>query len=294
MTYDTTNEISRRIMLAGLAATPAAGTILSPSSGQAATRQGGRAYNYRDPVDNVHALARIFGDTSGRPTYEYIVGRVDGVIEGELSTPLMRYHAGRVREFRPKPDGGWHMLYRGVILFTDLKTDQVIDSFTVPYTGLTERLVHFRTALGEAIYAPEGIIAPPSFVGQSGEKLRPYVLPWTFNGDMGVVEYDERVAYIRPTDGARRVDNAVYRYMFSKRELESPRKTSVPFTMMWSTELNWFTWMKMGTRPGHLMWAGIGRKYDRLNQLPQTLLDATEVRFPGTFSKPLDWSVARL
>ena len=279
--------VGRRSILGGFA-----GAAIASPTITAASRPRDRI-DFTDPRENVEAIARIFGDTSGLPTYEYIVGRVDGVVEGQLSKPLMRYQAVRLREFRPRAGGQWHTMYRGVILFTDLKSDAVIDSFTNPYTAATDKVVHFRTALGEAIYAPEGAIAPPGFVGES-DKLRPYVLPWTFSGDDAVVEYDERVSYVRPTDGARRVDNAVYRYMVSRAELEDRRKTSVDHRMMWSTELNWFTWMRMGDRPGHIMWPGIGRKYVRKSQLPAGLLAAAEARFRGTFSTPIDWSKAQL
>lgn len=246
--------------------------------------------DFSSPDANLLGLVRVLGDVSGKPVFGWSHGQVFGVQEGELSKLLFDYVSCQRREFKQLEDGSWAKGYRGLILFTDPKTGKVIDTFVNPFTNEENSIRHFKTAFGAAVYTTTGPRSLRDFESETPHDYeKGYVLPWMVIGDEAWMTYDERVAYRRP-DGAWRVDNAVYRYKTYISDLTNPAITAPRAEMMWSTELNWFTYMNMGDIPGHIMWAGMGRKYFDLSDVPASFVDEAEARYPGFLSEPVDWA----
>ena len=158
-----------------------------------------------------------------------------------------------------------------------------------PVTGEANKVVHFKTSGGSSVYTTNG---PYSLGGLKANAPsldgKPFVMPWEIHGDDAWCTYDERVDYIRPVDGAHRVDNAVNRYHVKLSQLMDPKQPNCDADTMWSTEINWFTWMNMGARPGHIMWAGMGRHYRSLADYPKATLEQGEAKFPGFLTKTID------
>lgn len=287
-------QLDRRKLLGGLAlASALPATSAMGMSGTKPEKLPGLSLplDFSSPEMNLLAYVRLVGDSSGKPTFGWSHGRIYGTLEGELSTTLLDYISCRRVEFKKLDDGSWAQGYRGLILMTDPKTGKVIDNFRNPYTGEDNKIIHFKTAFGAAVFSVTGTRSLVSFESESpkdnGHKDT-FVMPWSVVGDDAWATYDERVAY-RRRDGAWRTDNAVYRYQTLLSELTNPEITSPSRNMMWSTELPWFTYMKMGERPGHLMWAGMGKKYNSLEDIPKYLVDEAERRYPGFLSTPIDW-----
>jgi Protein of unknown function (DUF1838) len=289
--HGSSHLIARRHLIGGLV-TVSAATLSACGNALEASERGGLALtkplDFSKPENNLLGFVRLIGDTSGKGSYAWGHGRVFGTLENELSTPLFDYQSCRLTAFKPRPDGSWQMGYRGLILFTDLKSGKVIDSFRNPFTDKDNSIVHFKTAFGNSVYTANGAFSLVQFENQGPHDEKPFILPWTVVGDDTWVTYDERIAYRRP-DGAWRVDNAVYRYHGLVSELTNPTVTAPQHNMMWSTELNWFTFMDMGARAGHIMWAGMGRKYDRLDAMPPDFIAEAERRYPGFLSQPISW-----
>lgn len=282
-------ELSRREILFGAAGLGA--SALLPQSlrgGNAKAPALEEPVDFSSPEANLLAFVRLIGDVSGQPSYGWGHGRVFGTRENELSKLLFDYQSCRMTEFRRLDDGSWAMGYRGLILFTDPQTGRVIDGFRNPFTGEDNEVVHFRTSFGASVFSVDGPRSLAEFERESPGEEGPFVMPWAVIGDDVWATYDERIAYRRP-DGEWRVDNAVYRYHGYLSQLTDPGNSAPYHDMMWSTELNWFTYMNMGGMPGHITWAGMGRKYDRLDPLPGEFLAEAERRYPGFLTTRIRW-----
>lgn len=281
--------LSRREVLVG-AAGLGASVLLPPSiqAGNSASPALRAPVDFSSPETNLLGYVRLIGDVSGKPSYGWGHGRVFGTQENELAKLLFDYQSCRLVEFRKLDDGSWAQGYRGLILFTDPESGRVIDGFRNPFTGEDNEVVHFRTSFGASIFSVDGPRSLAEFERESPREEGEFVMPWTVIGDDVWATYDERIAYRRP-DGEWRVDNAVYRYHGYLSELTDPDNSAPHHDMMWSTELNWFTYMRMGDIPGHVMWAGMGRKYDRLDALPEEFLGEAERRYPGFLTTPIRW-----
>lgn len=282
---------------ASACATPLGQTLgQSTGSARASQKGSGDKFSLKTPVDfsspetNLLGLVRLLGDTSGKPVFGWSHGQVYGVLQGELSQLLFDYEAVQRREFKRLDDGSWVKGYRGLILFKDPQTGKVIDNFLNPFTNEENRVIHFKTSFGAAVYTPTGAYSLVAFKSEDQtEEGAPFIMPWTTVRDDVWATYDERVAY-ENTAGEWRVDNAVYRYHSSMEELTNPEITAPHANMMWSTELNWFSTMGMGDTPGNIMWAGMGRKYFSVDELPAYYMSEAENRYPGFITNPIDWT----
>lgn len=263
---------------------------LLPASVAHATR---RPLDFADPHDNLRALIRILGDETGVERYSFSHGRIFAVVGKELAQPLFDFKAARVQGFRKLGEGVWETRFRGMIYFCDLDSGHIIDSWRNPYTGADATVTHWGT-VGESgyTYTLNGVIPPRSFRGEFGARKQdaPLLFPWLINGDDVWLMLDERVKYLRRSDGAIRTDNAINRYHTSLAELEDPARSSVSCIASWHTEQNWMPWMAMGELAGHLMWGGAGRKYAQLEQLPRGFVLEIERRNPGALTAPLRWA----
>lgn len=282
-------NISRRRILQGGATGVALATVGTGASALVPARR--TELNFTDPAFNVEALARILGDSTGKPTWTWSSGRLFAARkEGEFVDPILDYQGCKVITFRPIADGGFEMRFRGTILFMALGESVPLEIYKNPWNGNEAKVTHFRTSLGRIIYTPKGIVPIPTFKGEMGDNHSPFLLPWERVGDDLWVTLDERVRYQRPSDNEWRVDNAINRYRCSASELANPKRTSVAAEFSWHTQLNWMTFLGMGDAPGGVMWGGAGKKYASLDALPTPFVDAAEKRFPGILTKPIDWS----
>jgi Protein of unknown function (DUF1838) len=275
-------------------------TFAATSSSAFAATKGPTAppapFDPKNPEHNLIAFAKIIASLDGAPVWSWSHGRVFGILkENELAMPLMDYVSGQLNQVRRLKDGSYQRGYRGLIMFTNLDSDRVIDEWKNPITGETNKVVHFKTSGGSSVYTANG----PYSLGGINAKApalddKPFVMPWTFVGDDAWCTYDERVDYIRPVDGAHRVDNAVNRYHVKLSQLLDPKQPNCEANSSWSTEINWFTWMNMGARPGHIMWSGMGKRYRTVAEYPKSTLEQGEKRFPGFLTKTIDWSEFKL
>ena len=289
------STISRRdfLVAAGVAGTVAvslrAAAEQSPGDPMAVPDQ----LDTRDPDHNLVTYMKILSDLSGRPTYRFHTGRILSVAPGQLGQPFMDFVACKQDRVRRLTDGSYQHGYRGVILFTEVDTGRVLDTFENPLTGKTNRVQHFRTQWGSGVFTRHGAYSLAA-AGQAQEapglRDKPFQLGWTIVGDDVWVTYDERVA-VRDAGGAIvYADSSMYRYHASLGQLKDPEQPSADTVMSWNTETTWWPWMDMGDTPGHLIFGSMGRKFADLAEVPEQVISASEEIFPGQLSRPIDWS----
>jgi hypothetical protein len=69
-------------------------------------------------------------------------------------------------------------------------------------------------------------------------------------------------------------------------DLNNTQTSSVPLTYSWSRTGPWLPWMKMGTRPGYLLYSGHGKKFSSFAELPLDLQEYTRSHYPQYQSSP--------
>lgn len=272
-------------------ASRAVGSVESPTGDPMAI---GLPAKTRDPDQNLIAYMKALSDLAGRPTWRFHAGRILAVATpGDIAHPFMDFVACKQDRVRRLTDDSYQYGYRGVILFTGLETGRVLDRFDNPITGMTNTVNHFYTKWGSGIYTRSGsysLAAEGREQEAPGLENQPFQLGWSIVDDDVYLTYDERVAVRTPEGRVAYADNSMYRYHVSLAQLADPSISSADAIMSWDTTTTWWPWMEMGERPGHLIFGSMGKKYDSLEAIPRAVIEASEARFPGQLTRPIDWS----
>ena len=284
----------RNLMKAGgaLALSSPAGIAFAKTDPMAVPRD----LDTSNPEHNLLTYMKIMSDLSGRTTYRYHSGRILAVPEpGQVGQPFMDFLACKQDRVRRLTDGSYQHLYKGVILFCELDTFRVLDTFKNPLTGKTVDVRHFRTSQGAGVFRPVGgaYSLVPSELGEMrapGLSDVPFQLGWNIHNDDVWITYDERIEVLREDGTVFYADSSMYRYHASLAELQNPNVASAECTMSWQTETTWWPWMDMGDHPGHLIFGGLGRKYGDLSAVPPHVIEDSEKRIPGHLTSALNWS----
>lgn len=274
-------QFPRRELLT-MAAAGVGGLLSTPTLSAAQSR-----YDFSNPADNLQAFVKITGDLTGRETYQWSSGRVFGSTPGNLAEPLADFQACRKQQYLKVADG-YRCLYRGIIIFFDLQSGDVLRVLDNPYTDKRNDVTHYRTQLSEYTITPQGYRGGITEIGESGvPRKAPFLLDWTVAGDDVWVSHDERLKYTRPDGGNVRIDNLLSQYHCQFGELDDTGLSSAGCDLSWRAELTWFPWMGMDGHPGHIFWGGMGQKYHKIDELPNRLVTAAEAIWPGALGQPL-------
>ncbi len=287
---------SRRVMLGGMATafTAACAGTTGIGRAQSSATLSSRPIDINAREDNVRAYLKIISDLSEKPTYRYHTGRILAVPKHlHLGEPFVDFVAIKQDRVRELPGGVFQHAYRGIILFTDKDSGEILETFQNPLTGETNEVKHYKTSRGAINYIPEGVYfrrigGNPSPLSPENEK--PMRLAWSSAGDDTWVTYDERFSFSDKDGNHVAADNSMYRYMTNMRQLQDMGLTSADMAMSWQTETMFWSWMNMSGHPGHLIFGSMGGKYGSIDELPQKHVQWAQAYLPDHLTDTIDWA----
>ncbi|MEY3337262.1 MAG: hypothetical protein RL245_254 [Pseudomonadota bacterium] len=255
---------------------------------------------------NQLAYARIQGDLDfGKPKYFWFKGYLMGVEPHKKVVDLMGTSGFGVIRLAPGPDGSIRRMCREIIVYTDLRSGEVLDEWKNPLSGETVKAVHvdndpFNYLIEE--YFP----APPKFGGlnQGPPPPRvPFIMPWYQHGGWADMEIHIHLAYpnaLQPDKWPRESSGPIVQVseMFAHHvkveDLQNPKLTTLDYTGTWNRITPWLPWMLMGQRPGFCQYAcfmGTTKNLDEV--LSRPVLDYATKNFPKYFDAPTEWTEDR-
>lgn len=223
--------------------------------------------------DNLTAFIKVRGSLD--PNEEvifYANGTIYGFVNGERDKPLMGYEMYNIGRVVKNAEHDYSLLTNEVLLYTDLKTGEVLETFENPYTGKSNDVLHVWN----------------SPVNQS-QKLNGKYGPWgvnhnKFGDDMICMNADIFLKYPSPLTTKEYPMNSqsddyeaseLFQFFFSEKDINNPDLNSVESTISWTRLGPWLPWMEMGQRQGLVVYQGAGYKllekdYDTM---PKVLTD---------------------
>lgn len=246
--------------------------------------------------DNLKAFIKVRGSLNeDEEVIYYANGTIYGFVNGERDKPLMGYEMYNIgRNIKTGPHE-YQLLTNEVLLYTDLKTGEVLDTYQNPYTEEEVDVLHVWN----------------SPVNQE-QKLNGKYGPWGVNhnkvgDDMICMNADVFLAYPSPLSMEEYPDNSqsdlyeaseLFQFFFSEKDLNNPEINSVDATISWTRLGPWLPWMRMGQRQGLLVYQGAGYKLMEkdFNKMPAVLREYVmahkpEYRHaPKTFTTPNETS----
>lgn len=299
------SPLSRRGLLTGSASLAAAASLPSLALGQEAID-----YDWADPHDNLKAYMKLTNSLKDR---DWVHGWYSGLVFGMLpnKTPDALFGLeGFGLGYTVRQDNGSYVSYwKEVGFYKDLKTNQVIESWTNPYTGETNKVMHIHNRMVKGYLGPKFFSSAP--VGdQSGrmdfkfpnyrasdDPSNPFVLNWQTISDQTSVWMDFRgevpnlldpKIWVKESSGARLPICEMFEYVGDANALRDPSLDRMSHSGSWIRLAPWLPWMMMGQSEGRLFYRCTTRSLNNLNELPPHISAYAEKNFSQYLVEELD------
>lgn len=246
--------------------------------------------NLDEPKDNMTAFIKVRGSLTDREEVIYYAdGKIYGFVGGERDKALMGFTMYNIGRYVKTGENAYQLLTREVLLYTDLKTGEVLETFDNPYTEETVDVVHVWNDPVNQNMQLEGRFGP---WGVNHNK---------YGEDMICMNADIFLAYPSPLTVQEFPENSqsdlyeaaeLFQFFFSEKDMNDPNQPNIPVTISWTRLGPWLPWLKMGQRPGNMVYQGAGYKlngtdYDRM---PAKLREYVLVNKPEYRHAPEEYS----
>lgn len=247
--------------------------------------------NFKDGKDLILALAKLRGDSSGKPFLWWYRGE-QYALENMTAKILFSVEGAQIGKFVKKEDGSWDHTFRDVMFYKDAITGERLTTFTNPFTGQKVEPPIMRMGPFTTSTSADGAIFNQPAALPPGMVSAWHVEPAIVRGDD---------LYIRETGSTRIQKPGMENEPEAKRYhhindflmhygqvsyVQDPSITSAPGRQTFQSCNNWTPWLKMGDRDGFMLGRGIGRKLMDLSELPKDLLDWIKADEPSFLKDP--------
>ena len=244
------------------------------------------AYSLNDPATNIEAFIRMRGDTGGKDSLMHWFGSVFAVFANKAPKRIFGFEGFNVSRMEKQADGSWRMLTREFAIYRDPATGVILSTWKNPYSKALNVVFHVQNDP-----------VNHTFARKSAEgKVHP--MPFKVQGDDVQIGFDVSLSYPNPIDVRKYPDvvgNKIYAGsehfgFFGKfADFANVNLTSVPVQISWSRTSPWLPWMKMGKRPGSLMFSAWGRKVDSFGDIAPDFKAYIENTAPEYLGAPKQW-----
>ncbi|HPF26229.1 MAG TPA: DUF1838 family protein [Steroidobacteraceae bacterium] len=252
---------------------------------------------------NQLAYARLQGDLDfGKPKYFWFKGYGMAVEPNKKIQDLLGTAGFGVIRLQQGPDGAIRRLCREIILYTELRSGEVLDEWRNPLTNETVKVVHVANDPFNYLIE-DHFPAPPTFGGLDKTKPPPraeFLLPWYQHGDMAAMEIHIHLLYpnaLQPNKWPRESSGPMvqasefFAHHVKVADLQNPKLTALDFQGTWNRITPWLPWMLMGQRPGHVQYGCFqGTTRDLESVLDRRLLDYAHKHYAKYFDAPTEWT----
>jgi hypothetical protein len=269
----------RTALLIGAAAAalaaPAAGRILDPAN----------------PDDALEINKRTqCGEADGKPAVYHWSGKVYSRVAGEPDRHLFNGEGMNVRQCvavtDPKRGKGYRMVSREVMFYLDPKTNQVLRTWTNPWTNESVEVMHINN---------DPVNSRPTFAYDEAGKPLPIRGArrqgrWMFSAFEAPLFYHNPLAgEYQDFIGGKYHAMEIFDFaMNADQALDTKNPTAYP-AVSWVRISDWMPWMKMRGRQGQMVFNAMGSKLKSWDELPAVIKDEIRANYPiYTAPPPLD------
>ena len=220
------------------------------------------------------------------PVVYHWSGRVWSRVPGEPDRLLWNVEGMNIRTCvtvdDPKRGKGVRMVSRELMLYLDPKTGAVLDSWTNPWTGKTNRIFHV---------ANDPVNQRPVFPLDSDGK--PFRMPLRVEQGRVFWNIEVPLFYTNPLGGDYQ-DYAgnqyhameIFDFIVDERKLRDPKLSNAGAAVAWVRLSGWMPFMEMGSRPGSLVFNATGQVVPGVDALPAVLREQIARTYPAYREPP--------
>ena len=281
----------RRVIAAGL-------TTAALGGGQAQWAAAATNFNPDDPASVLRTVFRMRGSEDGRIAMGWLKARRFGVVDAEV-TPLFGMVTGTFGRYRVLGDGSIVSTSFELAFYTDLDSGEVLETFTMPYTGKTITVP--RLLLGPSKSTTRPVFHELIKTGYDAERtdsetaMRP-VGSTRFERWLGPVTVKSSDIWITEASSATLIpaDPTAGKVVYSESvtskgayaDVINPDLVNIPSDLSYTGITSWRPWMQMGDYPGHTTSHGIGGRVFDVDGLPADYRAMAERYYPAEIADP--------
>jgi hypothetical protein len=198
-------------------------------------------------------------------------GSIYAFVPGEKRNRLFKMVGMSVSRCIPIEEGSWDFTSRELTYYLHPETGEILRKWENPWTGELLPVMHVANNPVQGCFRGK--------------------FPAQVDGDNTTFVFDLFSTYPNPlAEDSKFADyspNPIYqaaelfKLTVPTEELLNPKILSVSkLQLCWDRIGPWLPWMKMGDRPGHLIYSAYGGKVDGVERLPQLLQDQINHRVP--------------
>lgn len=237
------------------------------------------------PARKLAALARTRACTDGSEVTVWWSGEVFASEPGTPYRQLFGFEGINVARL-VAVDGGFELLSREAAFYLDPRTQQILTDWHNPATGQTVAVVHvWNDPVNQrwSLDGPRGPFDPPLTV--LGEQVCFHLeIPLAYPSPLPVADFPDSSA----DDTYRALE--LFQFFAPASVLADDAAPNVPHTLSWMRLSPWLPWMRMGARPGGLVFHCRGRKLAAYADVPERTRRYIADHHPEFASAPDAWS----
>ncbi len=246
-------EVSRRTLLTGISALG-----LGAGLGWRFASADAPGWTPGKPADRWRHLVRMQMSTRAEDVLWWYTGRIYAQVGEDAPRHLFNLEGTEIYWPRPLPDGSFSVSGRTLTFLRDKQSGEMLREYKNPYTD--ERVTVLPNRLGSkdgALFSEAGFR-----LLHAGSDPAPWMIEWHRSGNQVWLTSSRDMDFLpQPW-----LESMTVFCPFESFEDARVAKLPAQFS---STFLSpWLGWMKMGERPGHLVWHSSGRKLDSAEEIP--------------------------
>jgi hypothetical protein len=257
--------------------------LLAAAAAMTATAASAAQLNPKVPADAL-ALSRKIACSmkDGEPATYWWHGEVFSRRAGEADKHLFNVEGMNIRACVKAPDGdGFNLVSRELLLYTDVKTGELLKTWANPWTGETVEVLHV---------ANDPVNGKFRSKTRSGET---YVWDGTISGGTWWQTTTVPLFYSNPLGGAYQPEvggvyhaTEMFNFFGEASSLLDRDRPARNVQVGWVRISDWLPWMKMGGRDGMVYFHTAGRKLNSFSELPKLVRDEIKKNYPEYDSPP--------
>jgi len=209
------------------------------------------------PKDNLKAFVKMRAslDTNEVTVY-YWTGRIYSYIEGQRSVPLFDLEAMNIAIIKQEGDD-YKMLTREAAIYRDIQTGKILEKWYNPMIKDSVNVVHVWNDPVNQTYALKG-------------RFGDWGVPYKKQGDGRIAMYsDIFLLYPSPLPVKDYPQNSrsdqyqaaeLFQFFMDEKQLLHPKTKNIYSEVGWTRISDFLPWMKMGNKPGYLVYQCRGYK----------------------------------
>lgn len=198
-------------------------------------------------------------------------GKIYAFIPGEKRKLLFKIVGVSVSRCIPTEEGSWDFTSRELTYYLNPENDEILHKWENPWTSEIVPVMHVANSPVQGHFKGK-------FPAQVEGETTTFVFD-IFPTYPNPLAEDPQLAEYTPYSIYQAAE--LFKITVPTADLLNSELTSVSqLRLSWDRFGQWLPWMKMGDRPGNLIYSASGSKVSSLNQLPQVLQDEINHRVP--------------